>query len=79
LLLRVDDDTLLAYSSQCTHLQCPVLPEIEHQRLHCPCHRGFFDLSTGQPIAGPPRRQLPRITLEIRGGTIYANDIEATA
>ena len=56
LLIRRDEATLLAYSSQCTHLQCPVLPEFDSERLHCPCHRGYFDMQTGRPLAGPPRR-----------------------
>lgn len=79
LLLRLDENTLLAYSSQCTHLQCPVLPELEENRLHCPCHRGFFDVNSGQPTAGPPRRGLPRIVLEVRGGTIYSTGMEDLA
>jgi Rieske Fe-S protein len=78
ILLRPDESTLLAFSSQCTHLQCPVLPEIDAQRLHCPCHAGYFDLRTGAPLAGPPRRALPRITLSVRNGTIYATGIEET-
>src|SRR5262245_23611039 len=49
ILLRLGDDTLLAFNSQCTHLQCPVLPEIEQGRFHCPCHAGYFDLRTGRP------------------------------
>lgn len=76
ILLRPDAETLLAYSSQCTHLQCPILPEVETGRLHCPCHAGYFDLRSGQPLAGPPRRALPRITLVVRGDTIYATGIE---
>lgn len=76
ILLRPDADTLLAYSSQCTHLQCPVLPEIDRGRLHCPCHAGYFDLRTGRPTAGPPRRSLPRITLDVRDGVIYATGFE---
>ena len=76
ILIRPDSERLLAYSSQCTHLQCPVLPEIEAGRLHCPCHAGYFDLRTGQPLAGPPRRPLPRISLVVRDGTIYARGVE---
>lgn len=75
ILLRPDDETLLAFSSQCTHLQCPVLPELEHGRLHCPCHRGYFDARSGRPLAGPPRRPLPQITLKVEGDTIYATGI----
>lgn len=76
LLIRPDEATLLAFSNQCTHLQCPVLPEIDAGRLHCPCHRGYFDMQTGRPLAGPPRRALPRITLKVQGGTIYATGFE---
>ena len=76
ILLRPDAETLLAYSSQCTHLQCPVLPEMESRRLHCPCHAGYFDLRTGKPTAGPPRRPLPRISLQVRNGVIYASGFE---
>jgi nitrite reductase/ring-hydroxylating ferredoxin subunit len=76
LLLRLDLETFVAYGSQCTHLQCPVLPAIDSGRLHCPCHAGFFDLMTGRPTAGPPRRALPRILVQVRAGTIYASGIE---
>jgi Rieske Fe-S protein len=31
---------------------------------------------TGRPTAGPPRRPLPKITLDIRDGTIYATGVE---
>ena len=58
---------LVAYSQKCTHLSCAVIPEPDEGMLHCPCHEGFFDLRTGTPTAGPPRRPLPRITLEMRG------------
>ena len=44
--------------------------------LHCPCHNGYFEISEGRPIAGPPRRPLPRITLEVRDGVIYATGVE---
>jgi Rieske Fe-S protein len=79
ILLRPDAETLLAYSSQCTHLQCPVLPEIKAGRLHCPCHAGYFDLRTGRPTAGPPSRPLPRIAIQMRGGVIYASGFEEQA
>jgi nitrite reductase/ring-hydroxylating ferredoxin subunit len=79
LLLRLGANEFLAYSSQCTHLQCPVIPEIESSRLHCPCHVGNFDLHTGRPISGPPRRPLPRITLKIENSIVYATGVERGA
>jgi nitrite reductase/ring-hydroxylating ferredoxin subunit len=76
LLVRVDEATFVAYEQQCTHLTCPVLPLVEEGELHCPCHDGVFDLLTGRPLAGPPRRPLARVNLEIRDGNIIATGIE---
>jgi nitrite reductase/ring-hydroxylating ferredoxin subunit len=79
LLVRTGAGTFVAYDQQCTHLLCPVVPAVDQGRLHCPCHNGWFDLHTGQPLAGPPRRALPRITLEVRNGTVYATGVEEPA
>lgn len=76
LLIRSAEHEFLAYSSLCTHLMCPVRPDLEHNHLHCPCHEGYFDLASGRPTAGPPRRPLPRITLLIDSGAIYATGVE---
>jgi Rieske Fe-S protein len=75
-LVRVSASELVAYSQKCTHLSCAVIPQPERGVLHCPCHEGFFDLRTGRPTAGPPSRPLPRITLDLRGGEIYATGVE---
>jgi Rieske Fe-S protein len=76
LLLRPDEHTLVAYGQKCTHLSCAVVPRPERGELHCPCHVGSFDLATGRPVAGPPRRPLPRVTLEVRNGVVYATGVE---
>lgn len=76
LLVRVDEETFVAYEQQCTHLTCPVIPHVAEGELHCPCHEGIFDLLTGRPLAGPPRRPLARVTLEVQDGNIVATGIE---
>ena len=76
LLLRPDERTLVAYGQKCTHLSCAVVPRPERGALHCPCHVGSFDIVSGRPVAGPPRRPLPRVTLEVRGGVVYATGVE---
>ncbi|MCW5979677.1 MAG: Rieske (2Fe-2S) protein [Bryobacteraceae bacterium] len=76
LLVRTGPETFVAYDQQCTHLLCPVVPAVERSQLHCPCHNGWFDLETGRPLAGPPRRPLARILLDIREGTVYATGVE---
>lgn len=77
LLLRPDEHTLLAFSQKCTHLGCAVTPNMEKKCLFCPCHLGYFALDSGRPLAGPPRRPLPRIRLEVRDGIVYATGMEA--
>lgn len=75
-LIRLEADVLVAYSQQCTHLSCAVIPQAERNRLYCPCHEGAFDLRSGRPIAGPPNRPLTRVVLDVRGQDIYATGIE---
>jgi Rieske Fe-S protein len=76
-LIRISDERLVAYSQECTHLSCAVVPKPAEGVIRCPCHEGFFDLESGRPIAGPPPRPLPRITLEVRGGDVYATGVES--
>ncbi|MGD9791136.1 MAG: ubiquinol-cytochrome c reductase iron-sulfur subunit [Phycisphaerales bacterium] len=76
LIVRAGEKEFLAYSNKCSHLSCPVTPDVKSGRLLCPCHHGSFDLATGRPLAGPPRRPLARILLEVRDGTIYATGVE---
>jgi nitrite reductase/ring-hydroxylating ferredoxin subunit len=75
-LIRSAENAFVAYNQKCTHLSCAVLPRVEAGVIHCPCHEGFFDLASGRPIAGPPRRPLARVRLEIRGGQIFASGVE---
>jgi Rieske Fe-S protein len=75
-LVRVNDSDFVAYSQKCTHLSCPVIPKPDLGQLHCPCHQGFFDMASGQPIAGPPRRPLIKVKLHIQNGRIYAAGLE---
>jgi len=76
LLVRTGPEAFVAYDQQCTHLQCPVVPKVREGKIHCPCHNGWFDLKTGAPTAGPPRRPLPRVLLEVQDATVYAVGVE---
>ena len=76
LLIRTNENEFVAYSQKCTHLACAVTPECDANQLLCPCHRGFFDMTTGRPLAGPPRRPLPRITLRVRRDGVYATGVD---
>lgn len=71
-LVRLDEERYVAYSQKCTHLSCAVRYRQAEGDLHCPCHEGIFDPQTGEAIAGPPRRRLPRIELRREGNTLLA-------
>lgn len=79
LLVRTGEREFVAYDQQCTHLLCPVVPDVPTGRLHCPCHNGWFDLRTGQVLAGPPTRPLARVRLEVHGDTVFATAVEDPA
>jgi Rieske Fe-S protein len=61
---KLSDDSVLAISSECTHLGCGVLWDHKSLEFHCPCHGGKYD-STGKNIAGPPKRPLQRFATRI--------------
>ena len=72
MLLHLPGGRFVAYSQKCTHLSCAVYLQPEERRLYCPCHEGVFDLETGEPVAGPPQRRLPHITLRREGDLLIA-------
>jgi Rieske Fe-S protein len=76
LLVRLTTNEFVAFNQKCTHLSCAVVPRPADDSFFCPCHEGRFDLRTGAPTAGPPRRPLARVVLEVKGRDIYAVGIE---
>ena len=76
LLVRLSTSEFVAFNQKCTHLSCAVIPRPAENSFYCPCHEGRFDLRTGAPIAGPPRRPLARIVLDVRGRDIYAVGVQ---
>jgi nitrite reductase/ring-hydroxylating ferredoxin subunit len=72
-LVRAQTGEFYAYGQRCTHRACSVNFDRRTNRFECPCHRGAFDLATGQVLQGPPRRPLEQIELELRaGGEVWA-------
>ncbi len=76
IMVRLGDDEVVAWSQHCTHLGCVVYFAPHDDLLECPCHEGFFDVRSGSVVAGPPERPLPRITLEVRDGDVWATGYE---
>ena len=60
---------IVAISTRCMHLGCPVRYIEASQRFVCPCHGGVYDF-TGQRSGGPPVRPLDRFYTRIRNGRV---------
>jgi arsenite oxidase small subunit len=75
--VRTPEGKLVAYSQVCTHLSCAVVYDRAENALVCPCHKGVFNIDQGNPVAGPPTRQLPRVKIEQRGDRLFATELEA--
>jgi len=77
ILIRTASDQVVAYSRKCTHLSCAVYHAKEANRLECPCHEGYFSLSDGSVLQGPPPRALPRILLRQEGRKVIATGVQS--
>jgi arsenite oxidase small subunit len=76
LLIRLGESEYKAYQNACTHLRCPVFWNKEEGEMICPCHHGIFDVHSGSPTAGPPRRPLPEIIVKVKNGSVYATRVK---
>jgi Rieske Fe-S protein len=61
-----DSGAVIALSSRCTHLGCPVLLDADDAEgpLHCPCHDARF-AADGRVLEGPPPRPLERLEIVV--------------
>ena len=64
IVVRVAEDDFRAWAATCTHLDCIVGYQSEHQRLWCNCHNGAYDL-TGNVTSGPPPKALEKYVVNI--------------
>ena len=63
------DAPVVAISSRCMHLGCPVRWTSAAQRFICPCHGGVYDFR-GAVSGGPPVRPLDHFYTRMRNGLV---------
>jgi menaquinol-cytochrome c reductase iron-sulfur subunit len=63
------DEKIVAISTRCMHLGCPVRYVEASQRFICPCHGGVYDFR-GLVDGGPPVRPLDRFYTRIRNNQV---------
>ncbi len=61
-------DQIIALSSRCMHVGCPVRWTPAAQRFICPCHGGVYNI-LGKVTGGPPVRPLDRFYTRINSST----------
>jgi arsenite oxidase small subunit len=61
---------IVAYSTLCTHMGCPVTYDAGKRTFNCGCHFSMFDAEkAGQMICGQATENLPLIVLEYNAQT----------
>lgn len=68
LLVRAFDGEFYAFSQKCTHRGCSIHFSPASRCLECPCHKGTYDMRSGDVVLGPPQRPLDQIVLQMRAG-----------
>ncbi len=67
--LKDDYDRVVAISSRCAHVGCPVRFVAAASSFVCPCHGGVYNFR-GIRVGGPPPRPLDRFYTWIRGDQV---------
>jgi arsenite oxidase small subunit len=73
------DKDIVAFSTMCTHMGCPVAYDGESKTFKCPCHFSIFDAEkAGQMVCGQATEDLPRIVLRFDGksGNVSAVSVD---
>jgi menaquinol-cytochrome c reductase iron-sulfur subunit len=73
-LRRESDASFVAFSTNCTHLGCPVRWMEGAELFMCPCHGGVF-YKDGTVAAGPPPRPLVRYEVRVENGEVQMNPV----
>ena len=63
------DGEFKAFSAVCTHQGC-VVDSVSDGVIICPCHQSHFDVTSGDPVAGPATEPLPAVEFTKSGSDI---------
>jgi Rieske Fe-S protein len=63
-------DRVIAISSRCVHVGCPVRYVAAATSFVCPCHGGVYDFR-GLRVGGPPPRPLDRFYTQVRDNQVF--------
>jgi Rieske Fe-S protein len=61
--------TFRCFTAICTHAGC-VVGEISEGTINCPCHGSRFKVADGSVAAGPAKKALAAIAIQVTGDAI---------
>lgn len=70
IVVNTKEGGLKAFSAICTHLGCVVAWDQHKNVIHCPCHEGVFNPTTGAVVSGPPPQPLSGYELAVKDGSV---------
>jgi arsenite oxidase small subunit len=69
--------SIVAFSTLCQHMGCPVVYSRSLREFVCPCHQSRYDAERlASIVQGVATRALPRVLLEVRSGAVYAVGVD---
>jgi arsenite oxidase small subunit len=69
--------SVVAYSTLCQHMGCPVAYNRGLREFVCPCHQTRYDPERlASIIQGVATRALPRVLLQVKGGAVWAVGVD---
>ena|SRR5713226_1922022 len=68
-VVKTDQNNVVAYTPQCTHLGCAYHWEDQQKKFFCPCHNSVFSLD-GKVDSGPAPRPLDRYETRVDNGRL---------
>jgi arsenite oxidase small subunit len=69
--------SIVAYSTLCQHMGCPVVYKADTGEFVCPCHQSRYDPGRlGSIVQGVAMLPLPRVLLEVSNGSVQAVGVD---
>jgi menaquinol-cytochrome c reductase iron-sulfur subunit len=68
-VVKVDDQSVVAFAPNCTHLACAYHWEAAQNNFVCPCHASVFSVD-GKVLSGPAPRPLDRYESRVESGKL---------
>ena len=69
--------SIVAYSTRCQHMGCPVAYNRTLREFVCPCHQTRYDPERlASIIQGVATRALPRVLLQVKSGAVWAVGVD---